>query len=375
MRTRSILLLALALGCGLVASIGISQFMDARSKGGADEEKQPVFVAMADIRPNEELTAQNVKLEEWPKKIIPQGALTRLEDVEGKRTRLKLFAGEPILASKLLSADDLTGAARDIPPGYRVAYVRVDPVSGSSNLILPGDRVDVLVYRSPGGSDDQATAAKIVLQDLKVFAVDTQTESKFTANRDETTEPITAKTIALLVTPQQAVILHAAQEVAGTLRLVLRNPEDDVQVVDHEASLSDIFGGKEQKKGDRIAEKEMPQKETSDITNFLDEQNAGNPRGTTAPPTPPLPGSEPIAAPGKSMLVMMGSELVRIDIPGVGQIPIIQTEHGPSNLGGDQPSMDFDGGSEGDFSPTPPADGESLDESAQDESGQSNEAN
>lgn len=369
MRTRSILLLALALGCGLVASIGISQFMESRSKGGDDEEKQPVFVAMADIRPNEELTAQNVKLEEWPKKIIPQGALTRLEDVEGKRTRLKLFAGEPILASKLLSADDLTGAARDIPPGYRVAYVKVDPISGSSNLILPGDRVDVLVYRSPNGNDDQVTAAKIVIQDLKVFAVDTQTESKFTASRDETTEPITAKTIGLLVTPQQAVILHAAQEIAGTLRLVLRNPEDDAQVVDHEASLSDIFGD-EHKKTDRLAEKEMPQKETSDITNFLDNQHGGA-KNVPVPPTPPLPGQ----APGQSMLVMMGSELVKIDIPGFGQLPIIQSEQGPSNLGGDQPSVDFDGGSEGDFSPTPPAGGESLDDSAQDEPGSSNEVN
>jgi pilus assembly protein CpaB len=343
--------------------------MDARSKGGEEEEKQPVFVAMADIRPNEELTAQNVKLEEWPKKIIPQGALTRLEDVEGKRTRLKLFAGEPILASKLLSPDDLTGAARDIPPGYRVAYVRVDPLSGSSNLILPGDRVDVLIYRSPNGNDDQATAAKIVLQDLKVFAVDTQTESKFTANRDETTEPITAKTIALLVTPQQAVILHAAQEIAGTLRLVLRNPEDDMQVVDHEASLADIFG-EEHKKGDRVAEKELPQKETSDITNFLDDQGGGPGHTAAVPPTPPLPGQ----AQGKSMLVMMGSELVKIDIPGFGQIPIIQTEHGPSDLGGDQPSMDFNGG--GDFNPTPPpADEGSGNESAQDEPGQADEAN
>ncbi len=369
MRTRSILLLAMALGCGLVASIGISQFMDARSKNTQDEEKLPVFVAMADIRPNEELTAQNVKLEEWPKKIIPQGALTRLEEVEGKRTRLKLFAGEPILASKLLSADDLTGAARDIPSGYRVAYVRVDPVSGSSNLILPGDRVDVLVFRNPNGNDDQATAAKIVLQDLKVFAVDTQTESKFTANRDETTEPITAKTIALLVTPQQAVVLHAAQEVAGTLRLVLRNPEDDAQVVDHETSLSDIFG-EEHKKGDRVAEKHVtPQKETSDLTHWLGEQDAAAAKTAAGPPVPPAPGQS------ATMLVMMGSELIKVEIPGFGQLPIVQSEQGPLNFGGDQPSLGFDGGS--DFSPVPPPveEGRPQDEPAQDESGDSGEVN
>ena len=33
MRSKSIILVALALGCGLVASIGISQIMDARNHG------------------------------------------------------------------------------------------------------------------------------------------------------------------------------------------------------------------------------------------------------------------------------------------------------------------------------------------------------
>ena len=94
----------------------------------------------------------------------------------------------------------------------------------------------MLVYRSPSGNDDQATAAKIVLQDIKVFAVDTQTESKFTATKDEQTEPMTAKTIALLVTPAAGRDpARGTRRSAGTLRLVLRNPEDDVQVVDHEA--------------------------------------------------------------------------------------------------------------------------------------------
>lgn len=349
MRTRSIMLLALALGCGLVASIGISQVMDVRSKGVDEGEKQPVFVAMADIRPNEELTAQNVKLEEWPKKIIPQGALTKLEDVEGKRTRLKLYAGEPILASKLLGADDLTGAAREIPPGYRLAYVRVDPLSGSSNLILPGDRVDVLVFRNPGAADTNATAAKIVLQDLKVFAVDTQTESEYTATRDEQTQPMTAKTFSLLVTPQQAVILHAAQEISGTLRLVLRNPEDDAMVVDSGATLGDVFGN-DHDKGDRVAEKATtPQKETSDMTNWLEEQNqaAVNTSPVPSHASTPLPAVPPTPGRRKSMLVMMGAELVQVEIPGDGQLPLIHSEQGPASLGGDEADPS-------EFNPVPP---------------------
>lgn len=177
---------------------------------------------------------------------------TRLEEVEGKKTRIKIYAGEPILSSKLLGAERDDGVAKDIPTGYRVAYVKVDSVSGSSNLILPGDRVDVLVFRQPN-NDSNATAAKIVLQDIKVFAVDTQTETAFAANKDEKAEAITAKTISLLVTPKQSEILHAASEIAGSVKLVLRNPDDDEHVVAGGATIGDILGPDE--RSDRAAEK------------------------------------------------------------------------------------------------------------------------
>ena len=161
MRSKSIVLVVLALGCGLVAAIGVSQVLDARNKGPADQaETQPVFVAMTDIAANEELTAQNIKLEEWPKNHLPPGALTKLEDVEGKRCRMRMYAGEPILSSKLVGAADAVGAAKDIPAGYRVEHVNVDSVTGSSNLILPGDRVDVLLFRQPTGNNPNATGGQ-----------------------------------------------------------------------------------------------------------------------------------------------------------------------------------------------------------------------
>ena len=48
MRTKSVLLLMLALGCGLVASIGITQVMAKRSSGSpaATGETQSIFLAL-----------------------------------------------------------------------------------------------------------------------------------------------------------------------------------------------------------------------------------------------------------------------------------------------------------------------------------------
>ena len=113
MRSKSVLLLTLALGCGLVASIGISQVMERRNAQQSNAgETEPIFVALVDINPSDTITPQLIKLEEWPKGKIPAGAITKLEDIKGKRCRNKLYAGEPILAAKI-NGDGSSGARAD----------------------------------------------------------------------------------------------------------------------------------------------------------------------------------------------------------------------------------------------------------------------
>ncbi len=343
MRSKSIALLATALACGLVAAVGISQFMDAKNQSPDDGDKQPIYVALADINVNEELNPQNVKLEEWPKKIVPQGALTRLEEVEGKRCRIKLYAGEPILSSKLLGANDAIGAARDIPPGYRLAHVHVDAVTGSTNLILPGDRVDVIVFRQPN-ADSHATAAKIVLQDVKVFAVDTHTESEFSSTKSDQSEPMTAKTYTLLVTPQQAVILHAATQVGGAVRLALRNPEDESRVSDEGINMADIFGP--ERRSDRDAEHKAGDKDQ--LTGAAEQHVA------VAPPQAPLLPENAIhsTGPTRTMMVLLGAQLKQIEFPSEGGPPLNQPQGdaaGPMDLGPSQFTGEPGGGT-----PAPP---------------------
>ena len=49
MRMKSIVLIFIALGCGLVASIGISQVMDRGSSSGSSMEMEQILVALNDI--------------------------------------------------------------------------------------------------------------------------------------------------------------------------------------------------------------------------------------------------------------------------------------------------------------------------------------
>lgn len=307
MRPKSILLLTLALGCGLVASIGISQVLEHRNaQPAATTEMQPIFVALNEIGPHSVVTPQSIKLEEWPKDKVPPNAITKLEDIEGKRTKIRIFAGEPILTGKLIGMGEVDGASGQIPKGYRVVAVRVDAVSGGSSLILPGDRVDVLVYigRNPGNGIVD-TSVKTILQDISVFAVDTITSAARKNDKEEAV--ITAKTISLLVTPGQAEKVTMATEL-GSIRLVMRSPEDQGEGETYGTSVSQLLdsGGS---KGDRNEEEQANEPEPTPIaatpgTNrLIDILKEHAPAGT-----PTLPGG---AAPTNWRMVLMEGSTVR----------------------------------------------------------------
>jgi len=243
MRFKSVALLMLALGCGLVASIGITQVMAKRNAGPAAPtgEAESIFVAMQDIGLGEIITAQDLRLEPWPKDKVPPGALSRIEEVEGRRTKTKIYSGEPILDKKLFGKGVAEqGPDALIPKGYRVVAVKVDQVSGTAGMIMPGSRVDVLVHllRNPTRGIPE-TRTRVILQDVKVFAVNDRVTME--PEEDEGKSSIKATTVSLLATPKQAAKLTLAEEL-GKLRLVLRSPEDDAQTAQIEASPNELFG-------------------------------------------------------------------------------------------------------------------------------------
>ena len=91
MRPKSLALLLLALGCGLVASIGITRMMTKwiGETVGAAGEATSIYVATADIGMGDLLTPQVVKLVQSKDKA-PIGAISRAEDIENRRARTKL---------------------------------------------------------------------------------------------------------------------------------------------------------------------------------------------------------------------------------------------------------------------------------------------
>ena len=232
MRSKTIILIVLALGCGLVASIGISQVLQRNQDQGPAEETAPIWIAMADIKNGDALSVQNLKLENWPKEKIPVGALTKLEQIDGKHTRATIYQGEVVLEKKLRGGKSNSDM---IPPGFRLYTVLGDGLNSQGGLLQPGDRVDLIVYVNKSFGNIE-TGTKTILQDIKVFAINDQTSLP----DEKSADSITAKTVTLLMTPSEAEKATLAGEV-GKIRLVVRSPGDKLDPTPIGTKLSDLF--------------------------------------------------------------------------------------------------------------------------------------
>ncbi len=235
MRPKSLLLLALALGCGLVASIGISQVMDRKPQ--ATLESTSIYVAKHNINLGDPIDQEMISLEEWPKDKVPRGALSKLEEIEGRRPRTAIIEGEPILEGKLLAAGQVADPISAIPKGMRLKTISVDAEKSAGGLLRPGDRVDVQLFVKKDQRIGVDTAkSKIILQNIRVFAVD-QTVQRSTDGGEERT---IAKTVSLMLTPKQASELTLAEQV-GELSLIPRNPDDEEVADWNEIKIEDLL--------------------------------------------------------------------------------------------------------------------------------------
>lgn len=310
MRPKSLLLLLLALGCGLVASIGISQVMEHRNQAQAPApETEKIFVASKDIRINEPLNPQNLNLEDWPKEKVPADAVRDLKELENQKAGGTILAGEPIRKGKF--ANDTR--TNEIPKGYRVVAVPADAVKAAGHLLQPGDRVDVIVYvkRDPSAGIDQQLA-KTVLQDVRVFAVNEQWRTP----EEKSAEAISARTVSLLLTPEQVELVTLATEM-GDLRLVLRNPDDDNVAETAGKASHDLLGGSEESNRDKEWGTDNSKKEKSGEKGLLSWMNQQKQQ--------PEPAPAPVVAPAPqpdehfTMVVLKGDQATRVEFTKAGK--------------------------------------------------------
>ncbi len=96
-------------------------------------------------------------------RLVPEGAITRVEDAAFREAVVPLPAGLPLVPALLRRPG---AAARSLGTDERAVGVRVDDVTGLPALLRAGSRVDVLV----AVRGDVAVGVRAVARDVEVLA-------------------------------------------------------------------------------------------------------------------------------------------------------------------------------------------------------------
>lgn len=231
MQPKTILLLAVSGACGLVAMMGVNQVLSNNtheSKGQSTE----VLVAIAEILPGQALDEKNTEFKRIPVEAIPEGAVTKPEQIQERALKVRVFPGDLITAVKL-DKKGARNASSDVPKGMRAVSIPIDPTMTGTGLIHQGDKVDVLVtLRSVATGRDSGIGkeVKTVLECIEVFAIDGQRDSSAAPSEKAPTQ---IKNVSLLVNSIQAKLLKLAGGV-GDLHLTLRGNSDDQRIDEKE---------------------------------------------------------------------------------------------------------------------------------------------
>ena len=210
-----------------------------------------------------------------------------------------------------------------IPVGMRVVSVKVNDTQTHSNMLAPGDRVDVLVTYSSRGQRGMNTKVKPLLEYVPIFATGNKTEN----SGDKKEGGASVKNVSLLVTPEQASFVQLAEK-KGELSLVWRNKADDEQVqvgaID-ERLMEELQGTADRGAGPFMygaSEGEGPPGEQH-VGMFLDEQAEEKPEPKVEKPEPKVEVAlnDTPDVPTWRMQIFHGDNLEEIDL----ELPVVET--------------------------------------------------
>jgi pilus assembly protein CpaB len=246
MSPRSLLVVVVALVFGGSAAMGVNSFISNPPSSKVDAV--PVVVAALDIPRGGNLTAEMVKTSEYPKHLVPVGAINKVQDAIDRAVFIPLMKDDPVLEGKLAPKGSGRGLAALVPKGLRAFTIQTPNIAtGVAGFVLPGNKVDVLltvddvsgispvgmVATAGGGSSNASTTT--LLQNVEILAVDQKTMAP-AENKMDAKE---LRSVTLLVTPQQANELDLAQN-KGKLHLALRNLDDSQDARTRPTTLADL---------------------------------------------------------------------------------------------------------------------------------------
>jgi Flp pilus assembly protein CpaB len=217
MKPKTMILMVVAVACGLAASYMTSKLL-AERKAQPTEERVPILVAKTKV-PKYTLLKDPEKFFDRKERLredLPAGGyFGDFKEIQGKKVNREIKADVHIAPEDV---QDHMNNTLPIPDGYGSIAIKVTAASAVSYFVAPGDKVDIVLTQR----GENASAATIG-RDVLVLAV-----ADKIVRQEEGGQPtgvIPAQTVAIAVKPKEGMLIKLA-EGEGELSLVLRKEND-----------------------------------------------------------------------------------------------------------------------------------------------------
>jgi pilus assembly protein CpaB len=178
------------------------------------------------------LDSESVRADKAPEQFRPATALTNINVIRGKVALTKLSAGQIVVDGMFVDprVEQVTAAQR-IPAGQVAVTISADQVQGVAGLLVPGDKVDILVANGP--------AMQMLFQNVNILFIGTTAAPQ--AGETQAVQATTSNLITFAVPPFAAQkIVQAAKGPGLYLALV---PPDNQPVPVPPVNPGNLFTG------------------------------------------------------------------------------------------------------------------------------------
>jgi pilus assembly protein CpaB len=182
-----------------------------------------VVYALHPIAPHTKLSQAMFAVAQRPANQVDPSAIPSVDSVDGMVSQREIVANVPVTTADVAPAASL-GLAVSLRQGMRAVAIPVDSVKDVSDLLHPGDRVDVIAAPPREGN---VVTAYTIMRDITVLSIGPtfiETPAPAPSGAPQA-PPVQARTVTLEVTPAQADLLTLA-DLNATLRLALRPPNE-----------------------------------------------------------------------------------------------------------------------------------------------------
>lgn len=221
--------LIIAVACGLATVLLIFLYLASRKPAPPRTQEATVVAALETIPDRKIIAPEMLVVKKLPAVQVQPGALSDISQAVGQVAMGDIPAGEQITSGRIANRGKDLGLSFIIPENMRAVTISLNESSGLRGLLLPGDKVDVLITMDSTRNKGNLTFT--LMRDVLVLAIGKQMDRpKGLPINVGQGEQANADLVTLAVSPEDAEKVSLAAKNTA-LQLVLRPAETETEPV------------------------------------------------------------------------------------------------------------------------------------------------